>query len=170
MKKALLSLFVVTSIISCSTEPKTKVVADNIDPHQFGFNYDSSANIDVIIATNKDMENLDSNSYKLKYADSVVFYDNGRPTNLAENLGLFKNLITNKIQPKISKTNARWGSKFNFKDGTSGDYVYQYVDVTFTKGDKSVVGHFFQADLFKDGKIIKEWNFYDPAYILPLFK
>ena len=170
MKNIILSIFLVTLMASCSNSSESKVAPEKTTENQVGFNYDSSANVDAIKATNKDMENLDSNSYKTKYADSVVFYDNGNPMGLKENIGFFKTWISNNIQVKITNVDAIWGSKFNFKDGTSGDYVYQYIEVDFTKGTKKVHTHFFQADKFKDGKIIKEWNFYDPTNLNALMK
>lgn len=170
MRKIILSIFVLTTIISCSTNSVSKEVSGNVDVHQIGLNYDSSANIDAILATNKDIENVDTNSYKSKYADSAVFYDNGRPTSLTENLSQMKNLITKKVQAKVSKLNAIWGSKFNFKDGTTGEFVYQHITITFTQGTKSVDVTFFQADQFKDGKIVKEWNFYDPTSLISLMQ
>jgi hypothetical protein len=170
MKKIIFAVFAITTIVSCSTAPESKVTTEKVNSSQFGFNYDSSANIDAIKATNKDMENLDTTSYKAKYADSVVFYDNGNPMLLKDNLAFFSTWKSKNIQVKITKVNAIWGSKFNFKDGSSGDYVYQYIEVDFTQGTKKAHTHFFQADQFKDGKIIKEWNFYDPTTMSNLMK
>jgi hypothetical protein len=115
MKKILFSLIVITTIISCSTKTETKIIANKVDIHQFGVDYDSSANIDAIKSTNKDLENLDTTSYKTKYSDTVVFYDHQKNHNLNWNMGIFKNWIAKKIQPKVF-VGAIWGSKFNYKD------------------------------------------------------
>lgn len=162
MKKILLSLIVITTIISCSTKPEAKTTSDKVDPNLSGFNYRRSAYIDAIKATTKDFENLDSASYKTKYSDTVLFYDNGKITNLTENVKFFKTCITKKIQIKAT-ISPIWASKFIHKDGTSDDYVYQSVTIKFTKGTKSVEVLYFQADQFKDGKIVREYNYYDPT-------
>jgi hypothetical protein len=162
MKKIIFSLIVITTIISCSTPPETKTTSDKVDANLSGYNYRSSAYIDAIKAATKDFENLDSASYKTKYSDTALFYDNGKITNLTENVKFFKTCITKKIQIKAT-ISPIWGSKFNHKNGTSDDYVYQSVTVKFTKGTKSVEVLYFQADKFKDGKIVREYNYYDPT-------
>ena len=169
MKKYILSIIVIITIISCSTKTETKIIADKLDIHQFGFNYDSSANIDAVKATNKDLENLDTTSYKTKYSDTVVFYDHQKNHNLNWNMSIFKNWIAKKIQPKVF-VGAIWGSKFNYKDGSNGDFVYQAISMKFTQGTKSVTFDDFIVYEFKEGKIIKEWNWYDPTNLLPLMK
>lgn len=162
MKRILLSLIVTITIMSCSNTTETKTIADKVDPKLSGFNYRSSAYIDAIKATTKDFENLDSASYKTKYSDTVLFYDNGKITNLTENVKFFETCITKKIQIKAT-ISPIWASKFNHKDGTSDDYVYQSVTVKFKKGTKSVEVLYFQADQFKDGKIVREYSYYDPT-------
>jgi len=162
MKRILLSLIVTITIMSCSNTTETKTIADKVDANLSGYNYRSSANIDAIKATAKDWENLDSASYKTKYSDTALFYDNGKITNLTENVKFFETCITKKIQLKAT-IKPIWGSKFNHLDGTSDDYVYQSVTVKFTKGTKSVKVLYFQADQFKDGKIVREYSYYDPT-------
>ena len=162
MKKILLLLIVITTVVSCSTTPEAKTSSDKVDPNLSGFNYRSSAYIDAIKATAKDWENLDSASYKTKYSDTALFYDNGKISNLTENVKFFETCITKKIQLKAT-ISPIWGSKFNHKDGTSDDYVYQSVTVKFTKGTKSVEVLYFQADQFKDGKIVREYAYYEPT-------
>ena len=169
MKKILLPLMVITTIISCSTAPVATTNADKVDVNQSGLNYRSSANIDAIKATNKDMENLDSASYKSKYADTALIYDNGKETNLTENVSFFKFCSDKKVQIKTS-VGAIWGSKFNHTDGTRSEYVYQSITLTVKKGDKSVDVLYFQGDEFKDGKIIREYDYYDPTNLRLLMK
>jgi hypothetical protein len=171
MKKTILGAIIATTLFACSAPAEKKADATlSADPHQIGLNYDSSANINAILATNKDMENLDSTSYKTKYADTAVFFDNGRKTNLKENLTFFSAYAKNNVKLKVTKLNGIFEGKFNFKDNGTGDYVYQYIEVNFTQGTKSVDVHFFQVDEFKEGKIIREWNFYDPTNLAPFLK
>ncbi len=169
MKIILFAIIVIATINSCSTAPEAKIIADKVDIHQFGFNYDSSANIDAVKALNKDIENLDTTNYKTKFSDTVVFYDHEINHNLNWNMSIFKNWIAKKTQPKVS-VGAIWGSKFNYKDGSKGDYVYQAIKMKFTQGTKSVEFDDFGVFEFKDGKIVKEWNWYDATNLLPLMK
>lgn len=164
MKKLVLMAFIGIGFIACKQNGE-KVPASN-DPHLFGFNYDSTAHMDVIKGTFKDLENYDTTTYITRYADTAKFHDNNKLTNLDENVGLQRQFIAAGIKVKVKEDYAMWSSHFNFKDGNQGDYVYTYVTVTFTKGDKSVDVVMFQADLFnKDGKIVEEWLVYDQSTI-----
>ena len=154
------------SVVACTQKSENTTATD---PHQFGFNYDSTAHMDVIKSTFTDLENYDTASYVTKYADSAKFHDNGKLTNLTENVGLQKGFIAAGIKAKVKSDYAMWSSHFNFKDGNQGDYVYTYLTATFTKGDKSVDIVMFQANLFnKDGKIVEEWLVYDPTNLASL--
>ncbi len=157
---------IAVSVVACTQKSESTTAAD---PHQFGFNYDSTAHMDVIKSTFTDLENYDTASYVTKYADSAKFHDNGKLTNLTENVGLQKGFIAAGIKAKVKSDYAMWSSHFNFKDGNQGDYVYTYLTATFTKGEKSVDVVMFQANLFnKDGKIVEEWLVYDPTNMASL--
>jgi hypothetical protein len=169
MKRIILLAIIAISVVSCSQ--KSENATASTDPHQFGFNYDSTALMDQIKATFKDLENYDTASYVTKYADTAKFHDNGKLTNLAENVALQQGFIAAGIKAKVKDDYAMWSSHFNFKDGNQGDYVYTYLTATFTKGDKLVDVVMFQADLFnKDGKIVEEWLVYDPTNMAALLK
>jgi hypothetical protein len=162
MKRIILLAIIAISVVSCSQKGENASVS--ADPHQFGFNYDSTAHMDLIKSSFKDIETYDTISYASKYADSAKFHDNNKVTNLEENVSLQKQFIAAGIKVKVKPDYAMWSSHFNFKDGNQGDYVYTYVTVTFMKGDKSVDVVTFQADLFnKDGKIVEEWLVYDQS-------
>lgn len=162
MKRIILLAIIAISVVSCTQKVEKSTVSN--DPHQFGFNYDSTAHMDVIKSSFKDIETYDTISYASKYADSAKFHDNNKVTNLEENVSLQKQFIAAGIKVKVKPDYAMWSSHFNFKDGNQGDYVYTYVTVTFTKGEKSVDVVTFQADLFnKDGKIVEEWLVYDQS-------
>jgi hypothetical protein len=125
--------------------------------------------MDVIKSTFIDLENYDTVSYVTKYADTAKFHDNGKLTNLTENVSLQRGFIAAGIKAKVKSDYAMWSSHFNFKDGNQGDYVYTYLTATFTKGEKSVDVVMFQANLFnKDGKIVEEWLVYDPTNMASL--
>lgn len=162
MKRIILLAIIAIFVVSCSQKGENASVS--ADPHQFGFNYDSTAHMDLIKSSFKDIETYDTISYASKYADSAKFHDNNKVTNLEENVSLQKQFIAAGIKVKVKPDYAMWSSHFNFKDGNQGDYVYTYVTVTFMKGDKSVDVVTFQADLFnKDGKIVEEWLVYDQS-------
>lgn len=169
MKKLSVIAVLAIAVFSCTPKGENNVVVS--DEHQFGVNYDSSANIDAIKATFKDIETYDTVSYVQKYADSAIFHDNLKITTLAENVAMQKQFIAAGIKVKVQPKQYIWGSHFNFKDGTTGDYVYSYITVTFMRGDKSVDVVNFQADKFnKDGKIIEEYMVYDQTGIIELMK
>ena len=169
MKKILYLAIIAASVISCTQKSENAATAS--DPHQFGSNYDSTANIDAVKATFASIENYDTVGYASKYADTAKFHDNDKMTSLAENVNIQKQFIASGLKVKVKEGYPIWNSLFNFKDGTTGDYVYTYITVTFTKGDKSADVVMFQADRFnKDGKISEEWLVYDPANLNNLLK
>lgn len=165
MKKRL--FFASLAIAAAACSPKSEnTAAAAVDPHHFGEMYDSTAYMDVIKGTFKDLENYDTTTYVTRYADTAKFHDNDKLTNLDENVGLQRQFIASGIKAKVKDKYAMWSSHFNFKNGTQGDYVYTYLTVTFTKGDKSLDVVMFQADRFnKDGKIVEEWLVYDQSKI-----
>lgn len=169
MKNYVLMAVIALTTFSCSQ--KNESAKATSDAHVFGVNYDSTAHMDAIKATLKDMETYDTVSYVKKYADTAVFYDNGKKTTLAENVAIQKNFIAAGIKVKVNPDYAMWSSHFNFKDSTQGDFVYTYITVNFTKGDKKADVVFFQADKFnKDGKITEEYLVYDQSALAPLMK
>lgn len=164
MKKLVFLAIIAISVVACTQKAENESTA--ADPHQFGFNYDSTAQMDIIKSTFKDIEIYDTMSYASKYADTAVFHDNGRLTNLDENVQILNQFKAKGITVKVKDGYPMWSSHFNFKDGNQGDYVYCYLTTTFTKGEKSVDVVMFQADLFnKDGKIVEEWLVYDQTAI-----
>ena len=98
MKKLVFLAIIAVSVVACTQKSESTTTAD---PHQFGFNYDSTAHMDAIKATFTDMETYDTASYVTKYADSAKFHDNGRLTNLAENVGLQKSFIAAGVKVKV---------------------------------------------------------------------
>ena len=167
MKKLVSLVIIAISVVACT--PKSENTATVAKPHQFGENYDSTAYMDVIKATFKDIESYDSVAYRARYADTAKFHDNDKLVTLNENVGLQGQFIAAGIKAKVKDDYAMWSSHFNFKDGSQGDYVYTYLTVTFTKGDKSVDVVVFQANRFnKDGKITEEWMVYDTSKLAGL--
>ena len=168
MKKLLFSAIIV-SLFACTQ--KSETTGASVNPHQFGENYDSTAQMDVIKATFKDLETYDTVTYRTRYADTAKFHDNGTITNLAANVDVQKQFIAAGVKVKVKDDYAMWSSHFNFKDGNQGDFVYTYLTGTFTKGDKSTDVVMFQADAFnKDGKIVEEWIVYDQSKLLSVLK
>jgi hypothetical protein len=91
MKKLSVIAVLSIAVFSCTPKVENKVVVS--DEHQFGVNYDSSANIDAIKVTFKYMETFDTVSYVTKYADSAIFHDNNKITTLAENVAIQRQFI-----------------------------------------------------------------------------
>ena len=169
MKKLLFLAFIAIAVVSCTQKGQNSSAA--VDPHQFGENYDSTAYMDVIKATFKDIETYDSVAYRARYADTAKFHDNDKLITLDENVALQGQFVAAGIKAKVKDDYVMWGSHFNFKDGTQGDYVYTYLTVTFTKGEKSVDIVIFQANRFnEDGKITEEWLVYDTSKMADLLQ
>ena len=167
MKKIAFFAFIAISVVACA--PKGESTNATADTHYFGEMYDSTANMDVVKGTIKDIENYDSATYRTRYADTAKFHDNDKLTNLNDNVALQGQFMASGVKVKVKEGYAMWSSHFNFKDGTHGDYVYTYLTATFTKGDKSLDVVMFQADLFnKDGKIVEEWMVYDQSKMATL--
>jgi hypothetical protein len=167
MKRVILLAIVAISVVSCTQKGENSTAS--ADPHQFGFNYDSTANMDQVKGSFKDLESYDTATYVTRYADTAKFHDNGKITNLEDNVEIQRQFIAAGIKVKVKEDYAMWSSHFNFKDGNQGDYVYTYVTVAFSKGDKTVDVVMFQADMFnKDGKIVEEWMVYDSKQIVDL--
>jgi len=168
MKKLLLCMLVSASLIACTTQ-ETKIETNaELKPH--GYEYDSTANINTIKASFEDMAIHDTANYKNKYADTAVFYDNGKKMSLAENVNMLNRFQSNGIKVKVSSIAAIWESRFTKKDNTQGTSVVTYLTLTFTKDDKSIEVAMNQYDSFVDGKIVKEMLFYDPTSIMALMK
>jgi len=167
MKKIVFSAIIAISIVACTQKGVNS--STEVNSHQFGENYDSTAYMDVIKATFKDVESYDSVAYRTRYADTAIFHDNDKILTLNENVALQGQFIAAGIKAKVKDDYVMWGSHFNFKNGSQGDYVYSYITITFTKGDTSVDVVVFQANRFnKDGKIDKEWLVYDQSKIATL--
>lgn len=167
MKKLLLPAIIAISLVACTA--KNEKTAATADPHLFGEMFDSTAYMDAVKGSFKDLENYDSVTYRSRYADTAKFHDNGKLTNLNENVAMQGQFMAAGIKVKIKEGYAMWSSHFNFKDGKQGDYVYTYLTATFIKGDKSADVVMFQADRFNaDGKIAEEWIVYDQTKIAAL--
>lgn len=166
MKNLVLSAIIALTVVSCTQSGQNKAA---VNPHQFGESYDSTAYMDVIKASFKDIESYDSVVYRARYADTAIFHDNGKLITLNENVALQGQFAAAGITAKVKDDYVMWSSHFNFKDGTEGDYVYSYLTVTFTKGDQAVDVVVFQANRFnKDGKIAEEWIVYDTSQMATL--
>jgi hypothetical protein len=172
MKKLSLSFFAAfaaVTIYSCSPEKGTSIEAD---PHVTGYNLDSSANIDVIKASFKDMVNFDTASYKSKYVDTAIFNDNMATMRLADNVAIFKKAKDLGVTIKVNKIGAIWESVMNKPDKNGvKNGVFSFASVTWTRAGKSATVFITQVDAFnKEGKIVEEWLTYDASELKELLK
>ena len=86
MKKILLALIVITSIVSCSTqEVKT---THNYPSSASGYTLDSTANTDLVKSSAIALAKNDTAGYRKTYSSDVVFHDNNDSANLTQNLSL----------------------------------------------------------------------------------
>ncbi len=172
MKKSLLTLFVAfatIAIFSCSPE---KGVSVESDPHVIGQTLDSSANIDAVKASFKDVIAFDTTSYRSKYADSAIFHDNMTDMTLNENLDIIKKAKALGISIKFDSMDVIWEEVLNKpnEDGIKNG-VFSFATATWTRDGKSVTVKVSQVDAFnKDGKIVEEWLTYDTSGLSALMQ
>lgn len=171
MKKLSLSLFAAfaaVAIYSCSPE---KGNSTESDPHVIGYSVDSSANIDVIKASFKDMVSYDTASYKSKYVDTAVFHDNLNKMTLSENVAFVNQMKAAGLTIKVDEINSIWEEKLNKPKNGIQNFVFSFSTISWTKAGKTVTVIISQVDAFnKEGKIVEEWLTYDTSAISELLK
>jgi hypothetical protein len=113
MKKIVFSAIIAISFVACTQKGVNS--STEVNSHQFGENYDSTAYMDVIKATFKDVESYDSVAYRTRYADTAIFNDNDKILTLNENVALQGQFIAAGIKAKVKDDYVMWGSHFNFK-------------------------------------------------------
>lgn len=172
MKKSFLTLFAAIAsiaIFSCSPEKGVSVESDS---NVIGQSLDSSANVDAIKASFKDVLAYDTTSYKAKYADSAIFHDNMTDMTLSENLDIIKKAKALGISIKFDSIDAIWEEVLN-KPNENGikNGVISFATATWTRDGKSVTVKVCQVDAFnKDGKIVEEWLTYDTSGLSALMQ
>jgi len=169
MKKILLALIVITSIVSCSTqEVKT---THNYPSSASGYTLDSTANTDLVKSSAIALAKNDTAGYRKTYSSDVVFHNNNDSANLTQNMAGIKAIFDKGIVMKLDGIGAMWETVYN-KPNEKGivSYVNSYQGFTFTKGSKSIKVIFSVVDAIKDGKQVEEWLFYDKSGIAELMK
>ncbi|NBR36540.1 MAG: hypothetical protein EBT80_04045 [Chitinophagales bacterium] len=111
MKKIVFSAIIAISIVACTQKGVNS--STEVNSHQFGENYDSTAYMDVIKATFKDVESYDSVAYRTRYTDTAIFHDNDKILTLNENVALQGQFIAAGIKAKVKDDYVMWGSHFN---------------------------------------------------------
>jgi len=169
MKKTLLSLIVITSLIACET--KTNTATNSYPANAAGYNLDSSDNI---VTTKKAIEAgliSDTATAKLCYEDTATVYDNQNKQTIAESMQVANTFKAKGVTFKLENINAIWEGVKNTEDELGvKNYVSVYFTASISKGDKKVVVGFNAIFAFKNGKIIREWDTYDTAPIMELLK
>lgn len=133
------------------------------------YNLDSSANIDLVKKMVVAFEAGDSVTYRSCYADSAKFHDNGKDTDLDQNVTLFNFFKSNGITVKVEKVDPIWEivNKEASPNGVT-NYVMSFQQTIYKKGDKEVKVIVSVVNGMKDGKIVEEWDIYDTKPMLDL--
>lgn len=133
------------------------------------YNLDSSANIDLVKKMVVAFEAGDSVTYRSCYADSAKFHDNGKDTDLDQNVTLFNFFKSNGITVKVEKVDPilEIVNKEASPNGVT-NYVMSFQQTIYKKGDKEVKVIVSVVNGMKDGKIVEEWDIYDTKPMLDL--
>lgn len=172
MKQSIYFFLLTTALFACQSKTETKTTASEAYPaNAFGYNIDSTRNIEIVLKTVAAMEALDTAAYRSYYAPDVVFHDNLDSMNIDQNIKLISSFKENGVTVKITKTEPIWEA-VNKKPSPKGvtNYVMSYQYADFTKGDKTVKVVMNTVDAFKDGKIVEEWITYDTRKIFELLQ
>ena len=141
-------------------------------PENDGYVLNNSENIEYAKKTLINCSKGDLDAYKALYADTAIFYDNSAKETLAENLAIFKAMKAKGIEIKLDTFFNAFETVDKVADPENGakNFIHIYCQLTFSKGDKKVTIPFYQANALKDGKIVREYDFYDATGINELMK
>lgn len=170
MKKMILSLLVITSMIAC--ESKTEKIATSAIPSNAGgYDLDSSENINIAKKAIEAGISADSVTFTSIYADTATIFDNKNKQTIFESLKMAPFFKSKGVIMKLENINVIWES-VNFKADDLGvtNYVHAYLDASLTKGTKKVIVGINAVFAFKNGKIVREWDTYDTAPFMELLK
>ena len=176
MKKTILLAMVATTLFACGTKTETSSTAatttPNIPANATGYNIDSTANIATLQKINESGSAGDTTIAKAAYLDTAIVYDNGKKVPIAENIKMIPFLKSKGVTMHVDKYDAIWETVMKKVDEIGvQNYVFAYETVSFTKGNKKSIVTVFQALAFnKEGKIVKEWDVYDPTSLIEFLK
>ena len=169
MKKIIFSLLVISGLVAC--ESKTSKSDSPIPANAFGYTIDSSDNINTVKKAINAGVNSDTAVFLTIYADTAAIYDNMNKQTIHENMNMAKVFKSKGITMRLEKMIDIWETII-FKEGNRPytDHVNVYFDASFIKGSQTVTTRINAIFAFKDGKIIREWDTYDSAPLVELFK
>ena len=167
MKRLIIgSLFAVCVFTACDQKK------ENTTPENDGYVLNKSENIEYAKKTIISCAKGDLDTYKSLYADTAIFYNNSSKETLAQNIDLFKVIKAKGIEIKLDTFYNAFETVDKVADSENGakNFIHIYCKLTFTKGDKKVEIPFYQANAIKDGKIVREYDYYDASELNELMK
>jgi hypothetical protein len=175
MKKTIYLAMLAATLFACGTKTETNsttVTTPNFPTNATGYNLDSTVNIATLQKINESGSAGDTSVAKAAYLDTAIVYDNGKKVPIAENIKMIPFLKSKGVTMHVDKYDAIWETVNNKIDDIGvQNYVFAYETVSFTKGDKKSTITVFQAIAFnKEGKIVKEWDVYDPTSLNEFLK
>ena len=169
MKKIVGALLVVMSITACQS--KTEQTGNTVPSEAFGYTLNNSENINSVKKAIDAGIASDSAVFVSLYADSAAIYDNMTKQTVSENMKMASALRSQGITMKLEKINDIWETiSFKADNRAFTDYVNVYFDASFIKGTQKSTVRINAVFAFKDGKIVKEWDTYDSAPVVEMFK
>lgn len=169
--RRILFLFALSAIILASCESKKEGTPATETPKGTGYTLDSSANIELVKKLNAAFPAGDSATVYACYSDSAKVHDNLHVMSIKDNFHEFQGLVKQGLNFKVSKFNALF-EVVNYKPTNEGytNYVVAWVNLSLSKGTKSIEVQMNQAFAIKDGKIAEEWDTYDTGGLMGLMK
>jgi hypothetical protein len=176
MKKVFLSAVIVSALFACGTKTENNATtpppaATNVPAEAFGYTLNSSENINTAKKAINAGANLDTTTFKSIYADTAVIYDNMNKQTIFDNMKMGSTFKSKGITLKIEKIGDIWETiSFKEDDRSFKNYVNVYFDASFIKGTQKSTVRINAVFAFKDGKIVREWDTYDSAPVVEMFK
>ena len=167
MKKMLFGALCAVSLFAACDQKK-----ENTAPENDGYVLNKSENIEYAKQTLISCSKGDLDTYKSLYADTVVFYNNSSKETIAQNIAIFNEMKAKGIEIKLDTFYNAFETVDKVADPENGakNFIHIYCQLTFTKGDKKVTIPFYQANALKDGKIVREYDYYDASGLMDLMK
>jgi hypothetical protein len=166
--KNIIFLFIAAVFASSCSDQKQSTANKNSN----GYTAIETENVNLVKKLNELAVQYDTAALKEAYSSiSDTIHDNLHSMTVGENMKMLGELQVSGITTKIDNYYAIWET-INDKPNDKGvtNYVIAYLNLTFSKGDKSVHSLFHQVFAMKDGKVVEEWDIYDTKVLDELYK
>ena len=167
---------IATTLFACgtkteSTSTSTASAFQTVPAEAFGYTLNNSENINTVKKAINAGASLDTTTFKTIYADTATIYDNRTKQTIFDNMKMASIFKSKGITMKVESIGDIWETiSFKPDNRDFSDYVNVYFDATFIKGAQKSTVRVNAVFAFKDGKIVREWDTYDSAPVMEMFK